>query len=67
MTPIAWIVIAFFVAGVAALSRFLRRFDRDGSFDVPPSSATRSWSGPLLHFGPGGWSEDGINQRPMRR
>ncbi len=67
MTPIAWIVIAFFVAGVAALSRFLRRFDRDGSFDVPPSSASRPGLRRFFDFGPGGWSEDGINQRPMRR
>ncbi len=67
MTVVAWLVIALFVLGVTALSRFLRGFDQDGSFDVPPSSASRPGLRRLFDFGPGGWSEDGINQRPMRR
>ncbi|MBN2622675.1 MAG: hypothetical protein JXA83_04875 [Acidimicrobiales bacterium] len=67
MSAFAWIVIVVFVAGVTALSRFLRRFDADGSFDVPPSSASRPGVRRLFDFGDGGWGEDGINQRPMPR
>lgn len=67
MTPIAWFAIVLVIAGVVGLSRYLRRFDEDGSFEVPPSSASRPGLRRLFDFGDGGWSEDGINQRPMQR
>lgn len=67
MTLIDWLAIALVVVGVVALSRYLRRFDEDGSFDVPPSSASRPGLRRLFDFREGGWSEDGIDQRPMPR
>jgi hypothetical protein len=65
VTVFAWVVIVLFVGGVVALSRFLRRLDEDGSFDIPPSSASRPGLRRLFDFGEDGWSRDGINQRPL--
>jgi hypothetical protein len=61
---VAWIVTGAFVVGLAALNRFLRSRERDGSFDVPPSAAARPGLRRFFDYGPGGWSEDGIAQRP---
>lgn len=64
MTVSAWVAIAGFVAAMVALNRFLRRHEDDGDFDVPPSSASRPGLRRLFDFGPKGWGEDGIHQRP---
>lgn len=55
---------ALFVAAMAALSRWLRREEADGSFDAGPSSVSQPGLRRLFDFGRGGWSEDGVNQPP---
>ncbi|MBY5163707.1 hypothetical protein [Salsipaludibacter albus] len=62
MTP--WIIITLFVAAVICLAWVLGRRETDGSFDVGPGSASRPGLKRLFDFGPGGWSDDGIRQRP---
>jgi hypothetical protein len=64
MTATAWIFTGACVAGLVALNRFLRAREEDGSFDAGPSSASRPGLRRFFDFGPKGWSEDGINQRP---
>lgn len=67
MTVLAYVAAGAFIAGMGALNRYLRRREEDGSFDVPPSSASRVGLRRLLDFGPQGWTEDGIGQHRSRR
>lgn len=63
MTP--WIVLALFLVSVVAVGWYFRRREADGSFDFGPSSASRPGLKRLFDFGPGGWSDDGVRQRPV--
>lgn len=63
----AWMVVGGFVAGMAALSRYLQAREEDGSFDAPPSSVSSPGMRRLFDYGPGGWSEDGSKQPPTSR
>ena len=67
MLSSALMIVAGFVTGVAGLRWYLRRRDDEGSFDVPPSSVSRPGLRRFFDFGEGGWSEDGVRQRPRRR
>ncbi|GEM_PF-5596634 len=67
MTVLAYVAAGAFIAGMGALNRYLRRREEDGSFDVPPSSASRVGLRRLLDFGPQGWTEDGIGQHRSGR
>lgn len=60
----AWMAGAGFLAAVVGLGAYLRAREDEGSFDVPPSSASRPGLRRFFDFGEKGWSEDGINQRP---
>ncbi|CAN5591436.1 hypothetical protein BH24ACT15_BH24ACT15_21650 [soil metagenome] len=67
MPGAAFVSASGFVAGVVALGRYLRSRETDGSLDAGPSSASSPGLRRLFDFGPGGWSEDGVGQRPLRR
>jgi hypothetical protein len=67
MTVLAYVAAGAFIAGMGALNRYLRRREEDGSLDVPPSSASRPGLRRLFDLGPGGWSQDGINQHRTSR
>lgn len=64
MNIAAWVVIAGFVVGIVLVGVWLRIQESDGAFDVPPGAAARPGLKRLFDFGPGGWSDDGIRQRP---
>ncbi|MCC5950319.1 MAG: hypothetical protein JJT89_17845 [Nitriliruptoraceae bacterium] len=61
---LSWIAVGGFIAGMVALSRRLARHDRDGSFDVEPSSVSQPGLRRFFDFGSSGWSQDGMRQRP---
>lgn len=67
MTGLAYVAAAAFIGGMAVLNRYLRRREEDGSFDVPPSSASRAGLRRLFDLGPGGWKDDGVGQQRYGR
>lgn len=58
--------VAAFIAGMGALARWLRKREAEGAFDPGASSVSQPGLRRLFDFGRGGWSEDGVNQRPSR-
>lgn len=65
MDPTAWILLGIFVLVIVVLGWRLRRREADGSYDVGQGSAARPGLKRFFDFGPGGWSDDGVNQRPV--
>ena len=59
-----FLAVAAFVAAMTGLSRWLRREEAEGAFEPRPSSVSQPGVRRLFDFGPKGWSEDGVNQRP---
>lgn len=60
------IAVGGFIAAVAALSAWLRGREAGEVSDAGSSSVSRPGLRRLFDFGPGGWSQDGRNQRHGR-
>jgi hypothetical protein len=67
VVSVSWLVVGAFVGGVVVLTRRLRQHDEEGSFDLPTSSVARPGLRRFFDYGPSGWSEDGVDQRPVGR